>query len=204
VRALKRFGVVALVVLVLVGLALVSTAAAYALWAATGTDDARLEALRWRVAWTVVKVFGISARPMHARAMMAILGNELPPGWTPGEPVIGDEGFSGGPSVGPGQVYRATAKALGLWTPPGEGMTDEEERAAYRVLAADEPLMVEWAVRVFADKLHQAENAAGEDASEEDILADAVRRYNGSGRLAVAYRERAVTRAEGWWGGFTG
>lgn len=176
--------------LVLLGLGLVLamlTAAAYALYAATATGDFRLEALRWRIAWQLARQLGAGVRPEHARAMMAILSIELPTGWEPGTPVVGDRGFAGGPSIGPGQVYRETAKDLGLWTPT-EG---EDERSAYEALASDEDRMLSWAVSVFKDKLRQA----GGD------VADAIRRYNGSGPRAEAYRAKALAFAEQAWGG---
>jgi hypothetical protein len=169
---------------------LVLTAAAYALWSATGTGDSRLEALRWRIAWQLARQLGAAVRPAHGRAMMAILSIELPARWTPGTPVVGDVELGGGPSIGPGQVYRATAKALGLWTPPA-GLTEDEERAEYRALSSDEDRMVAWSVAVFRSKL----DAAGGD------VAEAVRRYNGSGPRAEAYREKALAFASKEWGG---
>lgn len=205
----RAAGVAALVplgfVLLLVVLA-VTAAAAAALYAATETDDARLESLRWTVAWAVVKVFGARARPGVARAYMAILANELPRDYAPGDVVVGDQGasFGGGPSIGPGQVYRATAKELGLWA-PAEGMTDAEERDAYAQLAATMSTgeLVEWGVRVFRAKLLAAQEAHP-GAPDDEAIADAVRRYNGSGPRALAYQERAINNAGAWWGGFTG
>jgi hypothetical protein len=189
-----KVGLAALIVpggLVVLGAALlVLTAAAYALWSATGTGDARLEALRWRVAWQLARQLGAAVRPAHGRAMMAILSIELPDRWTPGTPVVGDVGLGGGPSIGPGQVYRATAKALGLWTPPA-GLTEEEERKEYQALASDEDRLVAWSVAVFRSKL---------DAASGDV-AEAVRRYNGSGPRAETYREKALAFAGSKWGG---
>lgn len=86
------------------------------------------------------------------RAIMAIVYNE-----SKGEPsnYLGDLDSSGGPSVGPGQVYRSTAKALGLWSAP-LGSSDEDERGLYASLADDEDWGIKAAIAVFKDKLRIA------------------------------------------------
>lgn len=131
-----------------------------------------------------------------ARAFMAILHNEVRAGAEYGAVILGDQALAGGPSVGPGQVYRKTAIDLGLWSPPEDG-TDERE--AYAEVAQDAAKCLRWAVVVFASKLDAAGVWEGELSAER--IADAVRRYNGGGDQARAYREKAVAFATRTWGG---
>jgi hypothetical protein len=93
-----------------------------------------------------------TARPEQIRACLSIISNE-----TGGRaaPQIGDATLSGGPSVGPMQVYRSTAKSLGLWTPP-PGADEPTERELYSELATDEAGCVDMGVAVFLDKLRAA------------------------------------------------
>jgi hypothetical protein len=121
------------------------------------------------------------------RALMAILNNEWPQKALRG--VLGDKDASGGPSVGPMQVYRATALDLKLWTPP-EGTTNAQQRILYAAEAENVGRCFSWGVAVFKEKLR----IAGGNISE------AIRRYNGSGPRAEAYRDRALdfARARGW------
>lgn len=157
------------------------------LYAATATGTPNLDRFRLSVAWAVARQFGADASPELARAVMAIIRNE-----SQGRPapVIGDAALGGGPSVGPMQVYRSTAKDLGLWAPPPDAQDDASERDAYASVANDEATGIRWGVAVFAAKLE----AAGGD------VADALRRYNGGGAAAAAYRDRAISwlDAQGW------
>lgn len=122
------------------------------------------------------------------RACMAIIRNESG-GRSP--PVIGDATLGGGPSVGPMQIYRSTAKDLGLWTPPPEVEGDiDAERASYAELANDETWCVRAGCKVFVTKLQ----IAGGN------VPDAIRRYNGGGPAAAAYRDRAVAFMTATWG----
>jgi hypothetical protein len=152
------------------------------------TGNAALDRHRIRIAANALLVFGPRAVTdlRIPRALMAILRNE-----SAGKPapVVGDASLSGGPSIGPMQVYRSTAIDLKLWTPPA-GMTAAQQRAAYAALAMDEGLGIRWGVQVFAEKLR----LSGGD------IAGAVRRYNGSGSSAEAYRDRALAFAETTWG----
>ena len=122
---------------------------------------------------------------------MAIVNNESG-GVADIKHYLGDKTAKGGPSIGPMQVYRQTAKDLGLWSPP-PGATAAEERAAYEALALDEALGIEWGTAVFADKLRIAKG----DISE------AVRRYNGAGERAELYRDKALAFFSDKWGALT-
>lgn len=174
------------------GVLLVGAAVASVVWIAEGirTGIASLDRydIRLRLAWAALRTFGpqVAIDLAIPRALMAIVNNE-----SRGDPknYLGDATLGGGPSIGPMQVYRSTAKDLKLWAPP-PGATVEQERAAYALLAKDEALGIRWGVAVFASKL----KLAGGNVTE------AIRRYNGSGPLAEAYRDRAVTflAQHGW------
>jgi len=158
--------------------------------AACATGKAQLDrwAIRGRVALECLRTFGpkVLADPTYPRAMMLIIERES--GGNPSH-YLGDATLGGGPSIGAGNVYRTTAKDLGLWTPP-EGATIDQERAAYAALASDEALGIRWAVKVFASKL----KASGGDVPL------AIRLYNGSGTAAESYRAAVLSRASdlGW------
>ncbi len=167
--------------------AIAAAVAALAAYMRTGIDA--LDGLRSRVAWALLKR-GI-ADPRYARSMMAIAHNEAPARWDGVSPIVGDATLGGGPSVGPFQVYRSTAKALGLWAcPPDITEGGQDERDAYASVANDLDKCTDMGVAVFLDKL----DAAGGD------FEDAVRRYNGGGAAAQAYKARAVAFAadQGW------
>jgi hypothetical protein len=151
------------------------------------TGDANLDrlAVRGRVALYSLMRFGprVLVQLSIPRALMAIVRNE-----SGGRPnmVLGDKEASGGPSIGLMQVYRRTAVDLELWAPE-PGASDQAARAAYSALARDEARGIWWGVAVFADKLRQAKGNVPE----------AIRRYNGSGPMAEAYRQRALDFAAG-------
>lgn len=148
---------------------------------ATGVDY--LDGLRLRVAWALVRSGLGNATPENARALMSIAHNECPPRWDGSSPIVGDATLGGGPSVGPFQVYRATALDLGLWACPPDALDVASEREAYASVANDVDKCVSMGVAVYLDKLR----IAGGD------VAEAVRRYNGGGAAARAYRDRALT-----------
>lgn len=153
------------------------------------TGDDALDRWCGRVAaelWT--QTLG-SADVTDARACMSIIKNE---GGAAAGPLVGDATLGGGPSIGPMQVYRSTAKALALWSPP-EGATDDQERTVYAALATDEARCLSMGVAVYLNKLE----AAGGD------VADAIRRFNGGGTAAQAYQARALTFAQDTWGGLS-
>lgn len=157
-------------------------------YAHLGTGISTLEriGIRGGIAYSSLRVFGPKAMLHHAeipRALMAIVHQERSE--APG--AIGDANLPGGPSIGPGQVYRATAIDLGLWSPP-MGAADGG-RAAYAQLAADEPLMLIWSAKVFRSKLKQTGS-----------VPEAIRAYNGSGLMARSYRDQALEWASslGW------
>lgn len=109
---------------------------------------------------------------------------------------LGDTQYPAGPSIGPYQVYRRTAKELGLYKPPA-GLSEEAEKAHYATLRGDLWRMATWKAAVFRSKLEAA--AARPDAGF-DVLWSAVRRYNGSGPMAEGYRERAREFYRKTWG----
>jgi hypothetical protein len=113
-----------------------------------------------------------------AHALVGIANNELPARWSGGV-VVGDIALSGGPSVGPLQVYRSTAKSLHLWSAPTDGT---DEASAYALEASDVGTCLTWGCIVFESKL---DAAAGN-------IPEAIRRYNGSGPKAVAYQQHAL------------
>ncbi len=129
---------------------------------------------RLPIAETVAEVFGPDATVAIARIMVAICWCET--GGRTDPPVVGDTSSSGGPSIGPLQVWRQTAIDYGLVP----RMTSKD---TYRAFAASEMLCLKWGVEVFRRKLSDA----GGD------LADAIRRYNGSGDAARAYRDKALS-----------
>lgn len=147
--------------------------------------------IRYRLAFWCFRTFGAQAitNPNLPRALMAIVHNEsigLPKFY------LGDTTASGGPSIGPMQIYRRTAIDLKLWTPP-QGMTEAEQRKAYAELAQNESMGIRWGVAVFADKLRIAKGN----------IPEAVRRYNGSGALAEKYQAKALAFANEKWGALT-
>lgn len=160
-----------------------ATLAALAVLIRSGVDSIDRVQISARVLFWGVAVFGPRALVdlRILRALIAIVHNE-----SAGDPsnYLGDATLGGGPSIGPMQVYRSTAKDLGLWTAPA-GVSIEEERATYAQLSTDESLGIHWGVLVFKDKLGQAQG---------DIR-EAIRRYNGSGPAAEKYADKAVAWA---------
>jgi hypothetical protein len=167
-----------------------------ALLAQAQTGDAELDRdeIRGNVVAAARAKFGdavLLVDPSILRALMAIVRNEG--AYAQGASTVGDALLGGGPSIGPMQVYRTTAKGLGLWTPPRETLGDDDlERAAYRALATPDNtrMLIGWGVAVFADKMR----AAGGD------VPTAVRLYNGAGPSAELYRDRADRFAQATWG----
>lgn len=149
---------------------------------AARTGDRAVDRHRWRIVWALWRVFGLRASPSLARAVASIIRQESA-GRRP--PVVGDADLSGGPSIGPMQVYRRTAVAMGLWTPPPVG-----EVAAYTALASRETMLIEWGVRVLQEKLRITKGD----------LHEAIRAYNGSGPKAEAYRSKLLATADKTWG----
>jgi hypothetical protein len=137
--------------------------------AAMKTSDAYLERYRARLAWELILAFRTGASAAVGRAMIGIFDRENKDRKPP--PLVGDRALPGGPSIGPGQVYRARAIALGLIPPD----TTAEQ---YELLAGEEDLLVGWAVRVF--KFHF-------DQAKGDV-AKAIELYNGSGPAAEQYK----------------
>lgn len=127
--------------------------------------------------------------PQHGRAMMAIFHNEHTNGdpsrdvgvvgsGGPTDPMTpGDLQLSGGPSVGPGQVYFKTAHELGLWD-----ANDRDGFIAFGTDPANLWKLIDMAVVVYKSKLE----ATGGDV---DL---AIQRYNGSGAKAEQYESNAL------------
>lgn len=126
--------------------------------------------------------------PRYGRACMTIIYKEsrgLPKNY------VHDLTASGGPGVGPMAVNRLTAMELGLWS-PRPNVSLEQQRADYLELAQDEAWGVKAGVRVFRDKLIRAKGD----------FAEGLRRYNGSGAAAEAYKADALSFIGRTWGGF--
>jgi hypothetical protein len=117
------------------------------------------------------------------RAVMAILHNETPGGWDGQTVVTGDLTTPLGPSVGPMQVLRATAVDLGL-------VPTDEPQETYLARASNLDWCIEAGLTVFKSKL----DAAGGD------IAEAIRRYNGSGDAAESYKRNALTWLDSTYG----
>ena len=111
---------------------------------------------------------------LDPKVVMAIVYQE-----SKGKPenYVGDETSSHGPSIGPMQVSRDTAKDLGLWAPD----PSVDEREAYAAMSEDEAQGIKWGCAVLANKLESASS-----------MADAVRAYNGSGTAAETYRAQVA------------
>ncbi len=127
--------------------------------------------------------------PAHGQAMMAIFHNEHTNG-KPGNDVApvgsggptdpmtaGDLQLSGGPSVGPGQVYFKTAGDLGLWDP-----ADRDGFVAFGTDPTNLWKLIDWAVIVYKSKLA----ISGGDVTQ------AIELYNGSGPSADQYQANAL------------
>lgn len=155
---------------------------------ATGDPDLDRFGIRGNVAYAALRTWGPRAVAdlRLPRACMAIVWKET--GGRPAE-YVGDTGAKGGPSIGPMQLYRATAQDFGIWTPP-PGASDAEIRSAYETLAQDEHWGIMGGARELAEHLvdHQGD------------LPSAIKAYNGSGPDADKYRDRVLTWAsdEGW------
>lgn len=187
---MKRRGPLLLVVVVVGAILTFIGWKAWAMYRATETGRPALDKWRTAVIAAVARIFGASSSPAIARACMAIMNNEAPARWDGEALIVGDATLGGGPSVGPMQVYRATAKELGLWAPPPDVTTIEEEREAYALVSTDTARCIVMGVTVLKKKL---EIANGD-------LEDAIRRYNGGGTKAAAYRDRALAFASEKWG----
>jgi hypothetical protein len=129
---------------------------------------------RLPLAQYVEEVFGTEATIAIARAVVALCYCETGGRTTP--PVVGDTTLTVGPAIGPLQVTRATAKDLGL-------VPRDESFEAYKLRASDERWCIRAGVLVFASKL----------LSAHGDIADAIRRYNGSGTRAEQYRDKALS-----------
>ena len=159
-----------------------------ALRAAIATGRPAFDQFQSRIAVAVLWYFmPDSLSPARAtaigRAVMALLHNENGDGWDGKSIQVGDRDLSAGPSVGPLQVYRATAIALGLVPPT-------ETAEGYATRAADLDWCVEAGVRVFREKL---EIAGGN-------IPYAIRLYNGSGDKAESYMRNALTWLDSQYG----
>jgi len=144
------------------------------------TGNSKIDRLTPLIVRSAKKRLGAKATPNVIRALVAILSNE-----SGGNPAmyLGDKTLSGGPSIGPMQVYRKTALDFRLWTPPdGVGADSEKAKAAYAALASNEARGIDMGVAVFKQKL----------AAAKGDVAEAIRRYNGSGPASEAYKTKAL------------
>lgn len=139
---------------------------------ATGVDSMDRFPIRGRV------LLYSTLKGVEPRIIMSLINNE-----SKGDPnnYLGDVAASGGPSIGPMQIYRKTAKDLGLWVPPS-GVDATTERALYAAMSDDEDQGIRWGIDVFKSKL----SAAGGDVTR------AIAMYNGSGPAAQTYQQNAL------------
>lgn len=178
---------------VLIGGAILASVVYIAESIKTGIDSLDRWPIRGQLAIAALLKFGPKAATdlRIPRALMALVNNE-----SRGVPdlkhYLGDATLGGGPSIGPMQVYRATAKDLGLWKPP-PGATIEQERAAYAEMAMNEGQGIRWGVAVFAEKLR---------ITKGDIAA-AMRRYNGTNSASLVYQEKALAFYQSKFGALT-
>jgi hypothetical protein len=127
-----------------------------------------------------IPVFVLSKfNSIDARLVLALMHNE-----SLGDPrnFVGDVALGGGPSIGPMQVYRSTAKAFKLWTPSGG---DLDERAEYASMKDDVWQGIGWGIAVLKDALRQS----GGDVAKAFAI------YNGGprpGAAAQAYSAKAM------------
>lgn len=123
----------------------------------------------------VEEEFGSTATIALARAVVAICWCET--GGKTEAPVIGDTTLQDrGPSIGPLQVSRGTAIDLGI-------VPKSETHAQFKARASNETWCLRQGVKIFATKL----------AAAKGDVADAIRRYNGSGSRAEQYRDKALS-----------
>lgn len=155
----------------------------------TGDPNLDRDAIRLNVARAAIAAFGMMRALEDSRlaqALISIVWKE-----TDGDPrqYLGDTTAPGGPSIGPGQVYRETAQDLGLWHPPA-GASAQAIRAAYGALAHDEAKTLTWSAIEFAHHL----------AAYGGHLPEAIRAYNGAGPHAELYRDEVLAwaKAHGW------
>lgn len=154
----------------------------------SATGESNLDPLRWQTAFSLFKHGAPTLDNM--RAMMAIYNNENGPYNVMREGDTDLDKTPGGPSIGPGKVYRETAVELGLWTGDPD---DADGYAAFGQDTANESLLIDWAVRVYLDKKKKANGQIwGNDG--------AVRRYNGAGPKARTYAADAAQFYSDTWG----
>lgn len=115
-------------------------------------------------------------------------------------PQVGDRAASGGPSVGPMQVYRVTAEELGLFK-----ASSSDPHAEYEQRAWDEAWGIVAGVHVLAVKLRIAKKKATTaiPAGAEfgpAVIRDGIRRYNGAGDMAARYQGEVLARGRGDYG----
>lgn len=160
--------------------------------AARGTGNPNVDRFAWKVARAVLLEWGPTGQgpngePLEGVARLAaqIIDHESR-GARP--PVLGDQGFSGGPSVGPMQVYRSTAKEMGLWSPSAAAAgNDQLERQEYAAKASDESWCIRAGVAVMRAKQRVLEAYLATHPGETRTLQDLARLYNGAGNAARQY-----------------
>lgn len=152
------------------------------------TNDATIDReLGPKVTAIAARVMPESTRsPEIVRALMSIINNEYAR-YLPATGQVGDKKLAGGPSVGPMQVYRSTAVAMGFV--PKDITPDQ-----YAAYAGNLDTVLEWGVRVFKQKLAMAKGN----------VPLAIKYYNGSGPQADAYRDKALAFVTRVWGSLGG
>jgi hypothetical protein len=146
------------------------------------TGNPQLDRFIPRVKELATRYLGDRANAGSIRAIIGIIRKESS---GRGPPVVGDKTLSGGPSIGPMQVYRTTAKLFNFV--PG-GISAED----YAALASHEDECLNWGVQVFAASLRTDGRNPGH------TLRVAIRLHNGSN--SFDYEESVCEWLEGVYG----
>jgi hypothetical protein len=194
-----------LVVVVLVLLALFTGKAVMEIGklvtAARQTGNPQVDAFAWKIARAVLIEWGPTGKGPSGEPLEAIaaLASELVDRESKARPsnFLGDLEFDAGPSVGPMQVYRKTAKELGLYKPSAAVAGDEAaEKAEYAKLAEDTSWGIRAGVAVMRSKQRILEAYVSSHPGTIRTLQDLARLYNGGGPKARAYGQTVADETE--------
>jgi hypothetical protein len=168
--------------------------------AARQTGNPDVDPFAWKIARAVVTEWGPTGKGPNGEPLEAVafLAAELVDRESKGRPrnFLGDVALGAGPSVGPMQVYRATAKDLGLWTPSPEAAGDEQaEKAEYAKLAEDTAWGIRAGVAVMRDKQRILDAYVAAHPGTTRTLQDLARLYNGGGAQARKYASEVADEA---------
>lgn len=194
------FVVVVLVVLLLLLAGKATVEIGKLVTAARQTGNPDVDPFAWKIARAVLLEWGPTGKGPNGEPLEAVaaLASELVDRESKGRPsnFLGDVNAAGGPSVGPMQVYRATAKELGLYTPSADVAGDEAaERAEYAELANDTAWGIRAGVAVMRSKQATLDAFTSSHPGTTRTLQDLARLYNGGGAAARAYASDVAAEA---------